>query len=229
MQLKESDKLSRLKNEESMGGLVRTVDAIINVVSSADPDLTTVNRLQYTSATLIASRFSPRKPRTNRNTGEHKGRPQKQCPKWRYMTWGEISTITQYINGNRSQSLRKWLQTVIKWNEVPADGLQNLRNYKQVLKQWLQAITQRPQRHTKRSEQYRQNKIFHENEKRFYRKRLSWKTTTPTGDQAVLAGYAETRGRAQYVYQDDEGSKGRTERLMPDGMGELTVEELRPT
>ena len=59
MPLKERDNLPMLKNDKSMNGLVRNVDAIIKVVSPTDPGLTIIHRLQYRGATLIAFRLVP--------------------------------------------------------------------------------------------------------------------------------------------------------------------------
>ena len=64
MPLQDREGLPRLKNERSMERLVKTVYAIIKVVSPDEPDLTTINQLQYTD---VSSKFAPRKLVANRN------------------------------------------------------------------------------------------------------------------------------------------------------------------
>ena len=52
-----------------MKRLVKTVNAMINVVSPEEPDLTNVNQLQYSGAHLISCKTEPRKlvtPKANK-------------------------------------------------------------------------------------------------------------------------------------------------------------------
>ena len=58
------------------------------------------------------------------------------------------------------------LKTILKKHKVTVD--EQLIACKEDLKQALQAKAQRLRRYTKRSEQYKQNKMFREDSKRFY-------------------------------------------------------------
>ena len=80
---------------------------------------------------------------------------------------GDISIITEYTNGNTTKKIRRKLKTILKKHKITAD--EQLIACKEDLKQALQAKAQRLRRYTKRSEQYKQNKMFREDSKRFYR------------------------------------------------------------
>ena len=56
--------------------------------------------------------------------------------------------------------------TILKKHKIPAD--EQLMACKEDLKQALKAKAQRIRRYTKRSEQYKQNKMFREDSKTFY-------------------------------------------------------------
>ena len=80
---------------------------------------------------------------------------------------GDISIMTEYTNGNTTNKIRRKLKTILKKHKITAD--EQLIACKEDLKQALQAKAQRLRRYTKRSEQYKQNKMFREDSKRFYR------------------------------------------------------------
>ena len=62
---------------------------------------------------------------------------------------------------------RRKLKTILKKHKITAN--EQLITCKEDLKQALQAKAQGLRRYTKRSEQYKQNKMFREDSKRFYR------------------------------------------------------------
>ena len=56
-------------NNNNNNELASSIDVIIKVASPADPDLTTINWLQYKGSTLTAFRLAPVNPGTIRKTG----------------------------------------------------------------------------------------------------------------------------------------------------------------
>ena len=98
--MKERKKLSKLKNDKKLKRVVKTLDEIIEEISTDNMDLTTINHLQHTAALLITNKIITSKPATNR---EPRGRP----PTWQQRIQeqidplrGDISIITEYTNGN---------------------------------------------------------------------------------------------------------------------------------
>ena len=165
--MKERKKLFKLKNDKKLKRVVETLDKIIEETSADNMDLTTINQMQYTAALLITSKITPPKPATNRKP---RGRPQawqqrlqKQIDQLR----GDISIITEYTSGNTTNKIRRKLKTILKEHKITAD--EQLIACKGDLKQALQAKAQRIRRYTKRSQQFKQNKMFREDSKRFYR------------------------------------------------------------
>ena len=63
--------------------------------------------------------------------------------------------------------MRRKFKTILKKHKITAD--EQLIACKEDLKQAVQAKAQRIRRYTKRSEWYKQNKMFREDSKRFYR------------------------------------------------------------
>ena len=147
--------------------MVKTLDKIIEETSTDNIYLTTINQMQYTAALLITNKITPPKAITNR-------KPRGGPPAWQQRLQeqidqlkGDISIIPEYTNGNTTNKIRRKLKTILKKHKVTAD--EQLIAYKGELKQALQAKAQRLRRYTKRSEQYKQNKMFREDSKRFYR------------------------------------------------------------
>ena len=64
--MKETKKLSKLKNDKKLKIVVKTLDKIIEEISTDNMDLTTINQMQYTAALLITNKITPPKPTTNR-------------------------------------------------------------------------------------------------------------------------------------------------------------------
>ena len=80
---------------------------------------------------------------------------------------GNKDSITEYTKGNTTNKIRRKLKTILKKHKITTD--EQLIACKEDLKQALQAKAQRIRRYTKRSEWYKQNKMFREDSKRFYR------------------------------------------------------------
>ena len=146
--------------------MTKTLDKIIEETTD-NMDLATINQMQYTAALLITNKITPTKPATNR---KQRGRP----PAWqqRQQTQidqlrGGISIITESTNGNSTNKMMRKLKTTLKEHKITAD--EQLIACKEDLKETLQAKPQRLRRYTKRSEQYKQNRMFREDAKKFYR------------------------------------------------------------
>ena len=64
--MKERKKPSKLKNDKKLKRVVKTMDKIIEETSTDNMDLTTINQMQYTAASLITNKITLPKPTTNR-------------------------------------------------------------------------------------------------------------------------------------------------------------------
>ena len=137
-------------------------------------DLTTTNQMQYTAALLIINKITPPKPTTNRKPRGGPPAWQQRLQKQIDQLRGDISIIAEYTNGNTTNKIRRKLKTILKKYKITVD--EHLIACKEDLKQALQAKAQRLRTYTKRSEWYKQNKMFREDSKRFYRE-LGKKTT----------------------------------------------------
>ena len=73
---------------------------------------------------------------------------------------------TEYTKGNTTNKIRRKHKTILMKHKIIAD--EQLIACKESLKQGLQAKAQRIRRCTKRSEWYKENKMFREDSKRFY-------------------------------------------------------------
>ena len=165
--MKERKKLSKLKNDKKLNRVVKILDKTIEETSTDNMDLTTINRMQYTAALLIINKITPPKLATNRKPRGGPPAWQKGLQKQIDQLRGDISIITEYTNRNTTNKIRRKHKTILKKHKITAD--EQIIACKQDLKQLLQAKALRLRRYTKRSEQYKQNKMFREDSKRFYR------------------------------------------------------------
>ena len=165
--MKERKKLSKLKNDRKLKRMVKTLDKIIEETSTDNMDLTTINQMQHTAALLIINKITPPKPATSRKARGGPPAWQQRLQKQIDQLRGDISIITKYTKGNTTNKIRRKLKTILKKHRKIAD--EQLIACKEDLKQPLQAKAQRIRRYTKRSEQYKENKMFREDSKRFYR------------------------------------------------------------
>ena len=134
-----------------------------------------------------------------------------------------------YTNGKTTNKLRRALKTILKKHKITAD--EQLIACKEDLKQTLQAKAQRLRIYTIRSEQYKQNKMFGEVAKRFYRE--LGKKTIQTGKppdievkmfwQKILKHEVKHKEDAQWMkYQEEE-----LQQISQMEWKDLTVEEPR--
>ena len=228
--MKERKKLPKLKNDKKLKRVVKTLDKIIRETSTDSINLTTINQMQYTAALLIINKITPPKPTTNRKP---RGGPpawqlglQKQIDQLR----ADLSIITEYTNGNTTNKIRRKLKTILKKHKVTAD--EQLIAWKEDLKQALQAKAQRLRRYTKRSGQYKQNKMFREDSKRFYRelgnKTIQIEKPPDIGEekkfwQNILEWEVKYNENAQWIKDQEE----ELQQINHMELMDLTVEELR--
>ena len=147
--------------------MVKSLDKIIEETSTDNKDLTTINHMQYTAALLITNMITPPKPTTNRKPRGGPPAWQQRLQKQIDQPRGDISIITEYIKAKTTNKIRRKLNTILKKQKITAD--EQLIACKEDLKLALQAKAQRIRRYTKRSEQYKQNEMFREDSKKFYR------------------------------------------------------------
>ena len=165
--MKERKKLSKLRNDKKLKKVVKTLDKIIEETSADNIHLTTINQMQYTAALLITNKITPPKPATNRKPRGGPPAWQQRLQKKIDQLRGDISIITEYTTGRITNRIRRKLKTILKKHKITAD--EQLIACKEDVKQALQAKAQRLRRYTKRNEQYKQNKMFREDSKKFYR------------------------------------------------------------
>ena len=205
--IKERKKLSKLKNDKKLKQVVKTLDKIIEETSTDNKDLTTINQMQYTTALLITNKITPPKPTTNRKL-------RSGPPVWQQ---GLQKQIDQ-------------LKTILKKHKIAAD--EQLITCKEDLKQTLQAKALTLRRYTKRSEQYKQNKLFREDSKRFYRelgkKTIQIEKPPDIGKvkkfwQNIWEQEVKHSENAQWIKDQEE----ELQQIMQMEWKKLTVEELR--
>ena len=191
--------------------MVKTLDKIIGEMSIDNIHLTIINQMQYTAALLITNKITPPKPTTNRKP---RGAPpawqqrlQKQIDQLR----GDISIIIDYTKGSTTNKLTRKLKTILKKQKVTVD--EQLIAIKKDLKQALQVKAQRIRRYTKRGEWYKQNKMFMEDSKTFYRelgkKTIQTEKPPHTGEvkkfwQNILEQEAKHNEDAQWIKDQEE-------------------------
>ena len=219
-----------MKNDKKLKRVVKILDKIIEETSTDNMDLTTTNQMQYTAVLLITNKITPPKPTTNRKPRGGPPAWQQRLQKQIDQLRGDISIITEYTNGNNTNKIRRKLKTILKKHKITPD--EQLMACKEDLKQALQAKAQRLRRYTKRSEQYKQNKMFGEDSKRFYRelgkKTFQIEKPPDIGEvkkfwQKILEQEVKHKEDAQWIKEQEEELQQINQMEWKD----LTVAELR--
>ena len=143
------------------------VNKIIETTSTGDMSITYINLIQFAGALLITNKETPAKPTTNRKPGNGPPAWQQRLQKQIDQLRSNLSIINEYIIGNTSKKTKQKFKTIWKKHKITKE--EQITTLKEDLKQNLQAKAQRIRRYTKRSKQYRQNKMFREDAMRFYR------------------------------------------------------------
>ena len=205
------------------------VNRIIKTTSTNYMNITDINIMQYAGALLITNKETSAKPTTNRKPGNRppawQHRLQKQIDQLR----SDLSIIKEYIIGNTSKKIKQKFKTIQKKLKITKEQITAL---KEDLKQNLQAKTQQLRRYSKRSKQYRQNKMFREDAKRFYRelgkKTIKIQKPPDIGEvkkfsQNILEQEISHHEDAQWIKDQQEELKDINQMEWKD----FTVEELR--
>ena len=164
--LEARQKLPKLKNDKRLKRMINILDKVVEGTSQDNMDLTTINQKQDTAALVITNKILPPKPQYKKT---QRGRPpawQQRLQRQINQLRDEISIITEYTKGNSINKTRRKLKKILKKHKVASED--QLTACKEDLKQALQSKVQRLRRYIKRSEQYKQNKRFRDDTKRFY-------------------------------------------------------------
>ena len=128
---------------------------------------TDINLMQFAGALLITNKEMPAKPTTNRKSGNRPPAWQQRLQKQIDQLRSDLSIISEYITGNTSKKTKRKFKTIWKKHKITKE--EQITTLKEDLKQNLQAKVQQLRQYTERSKQYRQNKMFREDARRFYR------------------------------------------------------------
>ena len=227
--LEARQKLPKLKNDKRLKRMINILDKVVEETSQDNMDLTTINQKQYTAALLITNKILPPKPHYKKT---QRGRPpawqqrlQRQIDQLR----GEISIITEYTKGNSTKKTRRKLKKILKKHKVASED--QLTACKEDLKQALQSKAQRLRRYIKRSEQYKQNKRFRDDTKRFYRElgKKAIQIETPPDIVEVKKFWQNILEQEVKHNEDAQWIKDQEEQLQINQMewNDITVEELQ--
>ena len=143
------------------------VNKIIKTTSTDDMSITDTNLMQFAGALLTTNKITPAKPTTNRKPGNGPPAWQQRLQKQIDQISSDLSIINEYINGNTSKKTKWKFKTIQKKHKITKE--EQITVLIEDLKQNPQAKAQQLRKYTKRSKQYRQNKMFREDAKRFYR------------------------------------------------------------
>ena len=143
------------------------VNKIIQTTSTDDIDIADINLMQFAGSLLINDKVTPAKPTINRKPGNGSPAWQQRLQKQIDQLRSDLSIINEYTTGNTSKKTKWNFKTIQKKHKITIE--EQITTLKGDLKQKLQAKAQRLRQYSRRSKQYRQNKLFREDAKRFYR------------------------------------------------------------
>ena len=183
-----------------------------------------INLMQFAGALLITNKVTPAKPTTNRTPGNRPPAWQQRLQKQIDQLRSDLSIINEYTTANTCKKTKWKFKTIQKKHKITKE--EQITTLKEDLKQKLQAKAQRLRQYTKRSKQYRQNKVFREDAKRFYRelgkKTIKiQKTTRHWRSEEILAEHPGARDQPSGGCPVDKGPTRGTQGYQPDGVGGL--------
>ena len=167
LQISEREKLPRLKTNSKLIKLQEEINGVIEELLEEDEmNITDINNLIYAAATLMTQTLNePNKRSKNRRDVKFwKIRMQKQISSWRK----ELSIIAETGTGSDNVKLNRKKRKIFKKYRVTYRY--GNAQMTETLKQKLQAKAQKFRRYGKMETQYKQNKVFKENPKKFYTK-----------------------------------------------------------
>ena len=165
------------------------------ILAELKPDLTTLNQIIYAAARVIESKYT--KTNANKTTNgpdkpRWKARIEKEIERMR----GEISILDELSKSKPVKSRRSRI-TKNKYNIKSKDDIPPL---KEMLKQKIQVKAQRIRRFEKRTKFFRQNRLFENNEKKFYRE---------MGTKQLIVKDPPTQYNLKKFWESTPGEKGR--------------------
>ena len=186
--------------------------------------------MQFAGALLITNKVTPAKPTTNRKPGNGPPAWQQRLQKQIDQLRSDLSIINEYTTGNTSKKTKQKFMTIQKKHKITKE--EQIRTLKEDLKQKLQAKAQRLRRYTKRSKQFRQNKMFREDAKRFYSElgKKTIKIQKPPDIGEVKKFWQNILEQEISHHKDAQWIKDQQEELKDINLMEwkdFTVEELR--
>ena len=132
--MKERMKLSKLKNEKKLKGMVKTLDKMLEEMSTDNMDLTTINQMQYTAALLMNNRITPPKPTTNR-------KPRGGPPAWQQTPETNRPTKRRHIHHHWIHQRKHHQQDKEETQDLPQETQENSRWVALSLQRWSKAGT----------------------------------------------------------------------------------------
>ena len=160
------DMLPKIRHDRITKNLINQANRAIEDIrkeNSVEMDITAINQLCYAAATIITEMTGNKKIKQQRK---------RKQPKWKediekdiFKKRKDLSILTEMEKGAISHQ-RKERQMKKRYNIKNRGDIPEAR---EKLKQQIQAKAQRIRRYEKRSKQFRQNKIFKSDPKKFYR------------------------------------------------------------
>ena len=137
-------------------------------IAEETPDLNNIKLLQYVTAYVISEKLgkTPKPPKRRSNT--------QLQPKWKTRIENQIkgmrndlSILSDMAQKSEIQKISKKKQKMKRKYKITTN--QDLQTARESLKMKILAIAQRIRRYEKRSKQYKQNQMFSNNRKKFFR------------------------------------------------------------
>ena len=137
-------------------------------IAEETPDLNNIKLLQYVTAYVISEKLGkrPKPPKRRSNT--------QLQPKWKTRIENQIkgmradlSILSDMAQKSEIQKISKKKQKIKRKYKITTN--QDLQTTRESLKMKILAIAQRIRRYEKRSKQYKQNQMFSNNRKKFFR------------------------------------------------------------
>ena len=146
----------------------QTNQAIQLIIAEETPNLNNINLLQYVTAYVISEKIGKTLQNPKRRSNI------KLQPKWKTRTENQIkgmradlSILTDMAQKSETQKISRKKQTIKRKYKITT--IQDLHTAREFLKMKILAKAQRIRRYEKRSKQYKQNQMFANNRKKFFR------------------------------------------------------------
>ena len=168
LSFKDRRRLPKLMKSLKLSHLIREANKVLDDIKNEMPNLNlhVINQMMYATAVTVTERIGVEISTTGKA-------PQRKCPPWKRRIQRiieekrrDISLLKEIGNPKSTMSQRKSKQVIAKYC-IKND--QDVLKKTEELKQQMQAKAQRIRRYDKRSQQFRQNKLFMSDPRKFYR------------------------------------------------------------